>query len=154
MRGTYTIIISCKKSVNLRFGGLGRAKTLRGLYVYSGSALGQGAMSLEGRISRHSRSHKKIRWHVDCMTSKQWCTVKAAIHVESPRRLECDVNNMLVEKLNASPPLPHIGASDCKCRGHLMRVTSLREKALLKQIWAIYSKFGNPVYLAITKRPR
>ena len=151
MRGTYTIVISCKKSVNLRFGRLGRAKTLRGLYVYSGSALGQGAVSIEGRISRHSRSHKKARWHVDYMTSNQWCTVKAAIWVESERHLECNVNSMLVERLDACPPLPHIGASDCKCRGHLMQVTSLSEENLLSQIHKVYCKFGNPVYLAITR---
>lgn len=154
MRGTYTIVISCNRPVNVRFGRLGRTKILRGLYVYSGSALGQGAMSLEGRIRRHSRARKKIRWHVDYMTSNQRCTVRAAIFIESTKRLECDVNNMLVEELNARPLLPHIGASDCKCKGHLMLVTSTREKVLLKQIRTIYSKFGNPVYLTVARRPR
>jgi Uri superfamily endonuclease len=147
MKGTYTIVISCNRPANVRFGRLGRAKILRGLYVYSGSALGEGAMSLEGRIRHHSRARKKKRWHVDYMTSKQSCSLRAAIFIESNRRLECDVNNLLAEELNACPLLPHIGASDCKCRGHLMRVTSIREKALLKQIRMIYSKFGNPVYV-------
>jgi Uri superfamily endonuclease len=154
MKGTYTIVIACNRSVNVRFGRLGCARVLRGLYVYSGSALGQGAVSLEGRIMRHSRSRKKIRWHVDHMTSNQYCTVRAAIYIESKRRLECDVSNLITKRLSASPLLPHIGASDCLCRGHLMRVNSLREKALMDQVRTIYSKFGNPVCLIIAREPR
>jgi len=154
MRGTYTIVISCNRSGNVRFGRLGCAKIVRGLYVYSGSGLGQGAMSIEGRIRRHSRACKTRRWHVDYLTSSRRCTVRAAIFMQSRRRLECDVNNMLVKKLKANPTLPHIGASDCKCGGHLMRVACFREKTLLKQIQAIYNEYRNPVYLTVPGRPK
>ena len=154
MKGTYTIVIRCRQSVDLSFGNLGRAKIRPGLYVYSGSALGRGAVSLEGRIRRHLRRRKKIRWHVDYVTSSRRCMVKAAIYLESTRRLECDVSRMIGERLGAHPLLPHIGASDCSCSGHLMRVTSLREKGLLDEIWAMYAGFGNPVCLKILRGAR
>lgn len=154
MKGTYTIVISCNHAIDVKFGRLGRSKVQRGLYVYSGSALGKGAMSLEGRIGRHSRRHKKIKWHVDYMTSNPRCAVRAAVYVESTRRLECDINNIISAKLNGYALLPHIGASDCTCKGHLMRVVSIREKTLLQHILAIYSRFGNAVHLSINGDPR
>jgi Uri superfamily endonuclease len=154
MKGTYTVVILCKHTVNIRFGRLGRLTVLRGLYVYSGSALGKGAMSLEGRVRRHSCRHKKRRWHVDYMTSNRNCRVRAAVYVESLRRLECDINSMISDELNAHPLLPRIGASDCACRGHLIRVKAMQEMALLQHIRAIYSRFGHPICLNINRKPR
>jgi Uri superfamily endonuclease len=149
MKGTYTIVISCNRAFNVRFGRLGRSNVPKGLYVYSGSALGKGAMSLEGRLGRHSCRHKRMKWHIDYMTSSRRCEVRAAICVESRRRLECNVNSMISDRLKAHPLLPRIGASDCTCRGHLMRVTAMREKTLLQHIWAVYARFGRPVCLSI-----
>jgi len=148
MRGTYTLVILCNHAVDIEFGRLGRSKVLKGLYVYSGSALGKGSMSLEGRLRRHSCHYKKRKWHIDYMTSNPRCTVRAALYVESARHLECKINGMISHELNATPLLPRIGASDCTCKGHLMRVATMQEKAVLQHIQTIYSRFGHPVCLS------
>lgn len=150
MKGTYTIILSCSASLKVKIGRLGYAKIRRGIYVYTGSALGKGAVSLEGRIKRHSRARKKARWHVDYLTSKQYCSVKAAIYLESTRQLECQISSMICKKLGGQPLLLHVGASDCGCDGHLLVVdSSLTERSAANQIWAIYSEFGEPTLLLV-----
>jgi Uri superfamily endonuclease len=154
MRGTYTIIISCNRPLKVTFGSLGTVKIPRGLYLYCGSALGKGAVSLEGRIRRHWRRNKKIRWHVDYMTSNRSCSVRAAIYVESTERLECNLNNALSKDLKALPVLPHLGASDCSCESHLMSIGGMNEETLVERIRTIYSKYGFPVHVIRTNQLR
>ena len=144
MRGTYTLLLEIKRPANFSFGKLGRARVKKGYCLYTGSALGRGAVSLEGRLKRHSRSSKRPKWHVDCLTSHPGCTVKAAICLRSRKRLECVINRAISEMLDASPILPHIGASDCRCDGHLSTIGSLiNADKILVQVKTAYSRFGS-----------
>jgi len=145
MRGTYTIMVLCRKPICVRFGSLGRVRLRRGRYLYTGSALGRGAVSLEGRLRRHQNPSKKLRWHVDYLTSHPKCVFAGAVYVASDRRLECAVNRRIIRELKATPIIPKIGASDCRCEGHLLRPgVQISAADLFTRLRSVYAKFGLP----------
>lgn len=145
MKGTYTIIVECGFEGYLAFGRLGRARLRRGRYLYTGSALGCGATSLERRLERHGRRSKRRKWHIDYLTSKPGCRVVGAVYLVSRRRLECKVNRFISKELNLLPVLPKVGASDCNCEGHLLGPEfHLSKVALLRRLVNIYCRVGSP----------
>ena len=145
MQGTYTIIVDCGFEGYLAFGRLGRAKILRGRYLYTGSALGRGATSLERRLERHGKRWKRRKWHIDYLTSKRGCLVSGAVYVESKRKLECKVNQAISKGFNLSAVLPKIGASDCQCEGHLLGPeVELSTVVMRRRLVNIYRRFGSP----------
>ncbi len=149
MKGTYTIVLQCRRPMRVRFGKLGFEKVEVGYYLYTGSALGRGSVSLEGRLTRHMRSSKKLWWHVDYLTARPGCDFRGALYLISKRHLECKINRSIQENLNLESGLLPIGASDCGCDGHLLRVTEHSSEAeLLIQLESIYSSFGVPQFVA------
>ncbi|MEE9474859.1 MAG: GIY-YIG nuclease family protein, partial [Candidatus Hydrothermarchaeaceae archaeon] len=66
MKGIYALIITLEEDKNICVGKLGPVDFKKGYYVYIGSALN----SLEGRINRHRRKDKKLRWHVDYLLNE------------------------------------------------------------------------------------
>jgi Uri superfamily endonuclease len=143
VKGTYTIIVECGFDGYIVFGKLGRARLSRGHYLYTGSALGAGATSLMRRLERHERRTKRTKWHIDYLTTKSACKVKAAVYLTSGRRLECKVNRSVSEELNLYPVLPKIGASDCNCAGHLLGPeVHLSYAALLRRLVQVYRRTG------------
>jgi sugar fermentation stimulation protein A len=145
MKGTYTIVVRCNDAGYSTFGKLGRARLRKGHYLYTGSALGRGAVSLEGRLERHLRRKKRLRWHVDYLASRPDCDVTGALYVVSDSRLECKVNSAISKALDISPVLLKIGASDCKCNGHLLGpVHGLNERYLMRRLKLVYAQFGVP----------
>ena len=143
--GTYTIVVRCKAPGYSTFGKLGRARLRKGYYLYTGSALGHGAVSLERRLERHFRRRKRLRWHVDYLTSRPNCYVTGAVYVVSDIRLECKVNSSLSKELNVSPVLLKIGASDCNRNGHLLGpARRLNECNLMRLVESVYAQFGLP----------
>lgn len=149
MRGTYTLIIACKKPFRTDVGKLGRVNVGKGYYVYTGSALGQGAVSLEGRLSRHLRASKRRQWHVDYLTSRRNCTTKIVISVNSNKQLECSVNQVIMSRLPVKPLLPHAGSSDCRCEAHLVKVVPrMPQKQIVHVLMNIYGLLGEPIRLS------
>jgi Uri superfamily endonuclease len=145
MKGTYTILVRCKGASFSTFGKLGRARLRKGHYLYTGSALGSGAVSLEGRLERHMRRQKRLRWHVDYLTSRRDCNVTGAVYVVSNSRLECRVNSSISKELDVRPVLLKIGASDCKCNGHLLGpARRLDGRYLIRLLESVYAPFGEP----------
>jgi len=145
MKGTYTIVVRCERASYCIFGKLGRASLRKGYYLYTGSALGRGAVSLERRLERHMKPQKRLRWHVDYLTSRPYCNVTGAVYVVSDRRLECKANSSLSKELDVSPVLLKIGASDCKCNGHLLGPERrLNECDLMRLLEFVYAQFGVP----------
>ena len=146
MKGTYTLLLLCTKPFSVRIGSLGYASIGKGYYIYTGSALGQGSVSLEGRLRRHLQVSKKARWHVDYLTSDSRCRVKAAVCLRSRKRLECTINKAVVRELSADPVLARAGSSDCKCDGHLTKVgSSIRAGKILTSVMSVYKRFGKSV---------
>jgi Uri superfamily endonuclease len=123
------------------FGSLGRARLRKGRYVYTGSAMGSGASSLERRLQRHSARSKPIHWHIDYLTCRPGCKVTGAVFVVSNNRYECSVNQAICEEMRLRPVLPRIGASDCNCAGHLLGPErQLSNPGLLKLLTNLYSR--------------
>ena len=121
-RGIYTLIIFLPVERLVEVGRLGAFRFRRGYYLYTGSALGRGALSLDGRVARHLKKSKRLRWHIDHLLSLEEAQVKAVITVETEERMECEVNKYLKECMNAEVPVPGFGSSDCHggCGSHLL----------------------------------
>ena len=146
MKGTYTLLLVCKERFRVMIGRLGYANIDAGYYMYTGSALGVGAQSLEGRLGRHSQRSKKRRWHVDYLTSNSRCGITTAVWLMSPRRMECAINQAISREFNAKPVLPRAGSSDCKCDGHLMKIqSSIGPRGMSALLVSVYRRFGSPV---------
>jgi len=110
--GTYTLIAKVPKAVGIPVGALGIRFFQNGFYTYTGSALGS-AQNLRARITRHMRSEKRRRWHVDYLLDV--AEIFAVVYCVSPRRLECAVVDALNEKGSVDVPARGFGSSDCKC---------------------------------------
>jgi len=147
LRGTYTLLLACKRPFKLRIGKLGLTKVEKGYYLYTGSALGTGAVSLEQRIARHRRRDKRVKWHVDYLTVHREITVVNVICTEISERLECRINEQIMSNLNGEPIIRRAGASDCKCSGHLLSVRLLDSKTILIRLKQIYAMHGEPLFL-------
>jgi len=91
------------------------------------------------------RRQKRLRWHVDYITSRPDCYVTRVVYVVSDVRLECKVNSSLSKELDVSPVLLKIGASDCKCNGHLLGpARRMSERDLMRRLESVYAQFGVP----------
>ena len=143
MKGTYTVVLDFRRSISIRIGKLGRFRLSDGLHLYTGSALGKGAVSLEGRISRHNRRSKTLRWHIDYLSSSKYCKVGGVVYVVSDRRLECKMNRLIIRSIHAAPAIQNFGSSDCDCVSHLLRSpSSLSLEDVLSELRVLYTRFG------------
>lgn len=113
--GIYHIIFRVSKDITLRVGAAGEFLFVRGWYVYTGTA----QKSLGARLERHIRRDKKVRWHIDYLSTHPAASFAAAYFVEGePRRAECRRNRRVVA--GASFYIPKFGSSDCtSCPSHL-----------------------------------
>ncbi|MCD6520350.1 MAG: GIY-YIG nuclease family protein [Anaerolineae bacterium] len=111
--GTYILVIWLPQDASINIGALGEQHFGAGFYLYVGSALG----GLRGRLARHLRQEKKLRWHIDYLLRKAslqevWC-------LSGKARLECAVAQLLGQIPGFQPSLMPFGASDCSCFTHL-----------------------------------
>lgn len=138
------MVIETVEPIRVKFGRLGSARVGTGYYVYTGSALGKGALSLERRLGRHIRRAKTVRWHIDYLTAHDECVVRAVVYVKSRRRLECLVNERIRRSVGVRVLLPRLGATDCTCQSHLMRADGSSLKTILNRVRRVYSEFDEP----------
>jgi len=121
-KGTYTLVISLKAKSRLKLHKLGFLNLQKGYYAYTGSALGDGAVSLRRRIARHLKKRKIKHWHIDFLLANKSATVVAVVAAQSSVNKECQINNVISNITAAEVPAVGFGASDCKqnCRSHLI----------------------------------
>lgn len=131
--GTYILIITVSSPVTINVGGLGVRTFPKGYFSYTGSALGKGSTSLSNRISRHLRDEKANRWHIDFLLGAKSSQVEAVFIIPSEKRLECELNQLLRNRLEAKVVVPSFGASDChkRCGSHLLFFPKIMRKASL-----------------------
>ena len=108
-------------------GKLGMCKFIAGYYFYFGSALN----GLEGRLSRHLRSEKKLHWHIDYLAVVS--DVVDVWWIEDEARRECEWAASARGVTGVSIPVPKFGSSDCRCTSHLMYVDSLATVVLVRK---------------------
>jgi len=114
--GTYALILRLPHPATLDVGRLGRFQFPAGWYAYAGSARGPGGLA--ARISRHLRSPKPLRWHVDYLRAYAWPV--AVWYTVGAGKRECAWAKALARLPGASAPIPRFGASDCRCPTHLI----------------------------------
>ncbi len=112
------MILYLPKASSIRIGALGRFRFPRGYYLYIGSAMN----GLDARIRRHLGNDKKLFWHIDYF-------VKHARIVDvwsqpGRSRLECVWAKQVLALHNARVMAERFGASDCRCRAHLIHLTT------------------------------
>ena len=109
--GAYVLLIALKGPVEVVVPP-GRTRLEAGRYLYCGSAHGPGG--IRARLSRHMRSGKSVRWHVDQLTE----TGTVAGAWVFPGAGECELVRVLS---HLQAPLPGFGSSDCsRCVSHLL----------------------------------
>jgi len=115
-KGVYTLVILLAAHKDISIGRLGTHQLPEGCYLYTGSALGKGALSLEGRISRHLRTTKKKKWHIDYLLADDETEVRAVI---------------AAGMLKAKIVMRGFGSSDCRkgCGSHLLYLNSCNDVA-------------------------
>ena len=120
-KGVYVLVLEVLKNIRVRVGALGLIDFEKGCYAYIGSAQN----SIEARVGRHFRKEKKLRWHIDSLLSHK--------HVKLIKALckECDNKDeeckLALSLIGDNPDfVKGFGCSDCKCKSHLVKVSSLK----------------------------
>jgi Uri superfamily endonuclease len=152
LKGTYTLVMACEEPFRVKIGKIGHAHIEKGFFLYTGSALGRGGASLERRIERHYRKGKQVRWHVDFLTVRPEISIKKTVCLKSLKRVECRINQLIISELRGKPVILHVGATDCKCDGHLLSVGVADVHWILIRLQQVYSNFGNPIILDTTSK--
>ena len=104
------------RDLKIRVGSLGVVGFRRGYYVYVGS----GQRYLEKRIQRHKKRVKKVKWHIDYLTTNSDVRVVEAAAYDLPKKYECILADML--RGMGFKPVKGFGSTDCKCISHLYQI--------------------------------
>jgi Uri superfamily endonuclease len=127
-KGTYILFFEIPRTREVEVGKLGRFSFHQGLYAYVGSAMN----GLEKRVARHMAGKKRLRWHIDHLTSVG--QARMALLFLDEKAPECELN-LRVESLSTFPhPVRGFGSSDCRCRSHLHRLTEEDLTSMLDQL--------------------
>jgi Uri superfamily endonuclease len=133
--GTYVLILRLPHLTTIGVGRLGRVQFPAGWFAYAGSARGPGGLA--ARISRHLRSPKPMRWHLDYLRAQ--AQPVQIWYARGIRKRECAWARALSGLAGASIPAPRFGASDCHCPAHLFRF------AVSPDLGAFVRAVGEPV---------
>ena len=125
--GTYVLFLRFPEGAETEVGALGRIRLDAGDYCYVVSAMG----GLDQRLSRHLSDEKKIRWHIDYLTTI--CDDMHAMEHEGPSITECDLARVM-ESIGNVPTVMDFGCSDCGCQTHLFKVDLKRTERALKDM--------------------
>jgi sugar fermentation stimulation protein A len=123
--GVYLLVVRLRDGTVIEPGALGSLHLQAGYYIYVGSAM----RGLTARVARHRRKRKKLRWHIDWLTTVASGVV--ALPIRTPHRLECE----LAREVGgiAAGRIDRFGCTDCRCRSHLFyfRGSPLQDKRFL-----------------------
>ena len=121
MPGSYLLLIRLRNPLPLhgRFTGV---ELCAGWHAYAGSARGPGG--LRARLGRHLAREKRLRWHVDQLTTAAdtLLALPFADAEATPAPSECMLTQRLLTSGAFTMPAPGFGSSDCRtCPAHLLR---------------------------------
>lgn len=127
----------------MKVGRLGFMEFRRGLYGYTGSALGYGTKGLMGRIQRHLKKDKKCFWHIDYLLKSEYSSVKAVIFAETEKRFECRIVGETIKAMDVVP-MRRFGSSDCNegCKSHLHFFIENDFTVIINNIIDVYYHLG------------
>ena len=112
----YVVVTYVSRRTTVSVGALGPVVFERGWYAYVGSA----ARARRARVTRHLATGKPRRWHADYLFAafparRAWLVDGAAG--------ECELAGALAALPGAARRPPRFGAGDCRCAGHLVRLS-------------------------------
>ena len=119
--GLYVFLMRLMSPETIEVGALGRFLFPPGWYAYTGSA----RRGLKKRVERHWEIKKKLRWHIDYLSTAPESEPVGAIVVPAGKTensmSECELNRLVGLVVPGPSPAPGFGASDCKagCPAHL-----------------------------------
>ncbi len=98
----------------------------KGYYIYVGSAMN----SLSSRTKRHLRKTKKLRWHIDYLTT--FMKRIKTLNIESSEPLECQIARSIGKIADGFAK--NFGSSDCSCLSHLywMKENPLQDEGFME----------------------
>ncbi|MHA1237654.1 MAG: GIY-YIG nuclease family protein [Candidatus Odinarchaeia archaeon] len=143
LKGVYAMIIKIVKHIKVVVGKFGETNFVPGIYVYVGSAVGRGAVSLTGRIMRHLAEKKSLHWHIDYLLSRPEARILNVIYASTNQNMECLVSKKLLKTAKFDVPVNGFGSSDCKnsCPAHFFRSTE-RYETTVKIIKRVFNQLG------------
>ncbi len=113
--GAYLVLLHLPRGLVFPSGPFRGRRLAAGWHVYAGSARGPGGLA--ARVRRHLRRKKRLRWHVDRVSTR----AEAGFALCFPGGEECELVSRLLAARTFSPSLPGFGASDCAtCPAHLL----------------------------------
>ncbi len=112
--GSYLLLLELDRPRQIAVGRLGTFLFPAGWYLYVGSALA----GMEQRVARHLRPSPVRRWHLDYLRAE--APIRRVLLLPSTHRRECELARAVLALPGASVPVPRFGASDCRCRAHLI----------------------------------
>ena len=115
-KGTYVLVITLGSDMEITVGALGTLSFPKGIYCYVGSAMG----GLDQRLKRHLSKEKKLKWHIDYLTTV--ADGRRAMISYPDFIPECELAEM-AERSGMVPSHIGFGCSDCKCRTHLFQAS-------------------------------
>ncbi len=119
--GLYVIALFLETRICIEIGILGVVCMEPGIYGYVGSARGRGG--LRSRIARHIAKDKKIRWHIDYLTSLRDVRILSIVYIRSKEDLEDVIANIIRSIDCWIPSIRGFGSTDKLSYTHLFRCT-------------------------------
>jgi Uri superfamily endonuclease len=87
-----------------------------------------------GRVGRHFKQDKKLRWHIDYLL--QVAEPVGAYLIQGGEGMECALGRLL-SSLEGSEPVEGFGSSDCSCRSHLYWIEDGSIQTLTEEIGSL-----------------
>ena len=119
-KGNYILVLSLKNHESQFIPRFGNVQFSPGIYLYCGSAHGQGG--LRSRVTRHLKKNSIPHWHIDWVKGHMkmleiWGQVSEDYN-------ECGFSNFISHLENASAAVIGFGSSDCKkkCLTHFWKL--------------------------------
>jgi len=112
--GLYQLVVEISSLSHTSIGKLGAFPFRPGWYTYTGSAKN----GVSARLCRHLRRTSKLHWHIDYLLHSG--NAVAWRFVPFGSKTECSLADETAELPGAERFPPRFGASDCRCKGHLV----------------------------------
>ena len=125
--GCYLYVCSLARDIWIKAGARPNELFSQGYYVYVGRA----KKNLLKRLARHFLPDKKLRWHIDYLST----LADPAFALITENLDECLLSRQL-EHHGEFKVISGFGASDCRCSGHLYFSCSPLNKKYLVNIFS------------------
>jgi len=126
--GIYAFVFEILERRRISVGSLLYIDFDKGIYVYIGSARGPGG--LKKRIARHVSKQKRIRWHIDYLTTDRYVEPRAAVYAITRNDLEEELARRLMSSKLVIPTVKGFGCSDKKSFTHLFKCSADLDKCI------------------------